>query len=42
MCSIPRPSVALLHNGVLVSFDAGFDAIASVSALRLNLLTRPD
>ncbi len=34
-------AVALHHNAVLVSFDADFDAIASVSALRLNRLTRP-
>ncbi len=34
-------AVALHHNAVLVSFDADFDAIASVSSLRLNRLTRP-
>jgi predicted nucleic acid-binding protein len=34
-------AVALHHNAELVSFDADFDAIASVSALRLNRLTRP-
>jgi predicted nucleic acid-binding protein len=34
-------AVALHHNAVLVSFDADFDAIASVSALRLNRLNRP-
>lgn len=34
-------SVALHHNAELVSFDADFQAIASVSALRLNRLTRP-
>ncbi|MFN9643809.1 MAG: PIN domain-containing protein [Cyanobacteriota bacterium] len=34
-------AVALHHNALLVSFDADFDAIASVSALRLNRLTRP-
>lgn len=34
-------SVALHHNAELVSFDADFEAIASVSALRLNRLTRP-
>ena len=34
-------AVALHHNAVLVSFDADFEAIASVSALRLNLLNRP-
>ena len=34
-------AVALHHDAMLVSFDADFDAIASVSALRLNRLTRP-
>ena len=34
-------AVALHHNAALVSFDADFEAIASVSALRLNRLTRP-
>jgi predicted nucleic acid-binding protein len=34
-------AVALHHNAVLVSFDADFNAIASVSALRLHRLTRP-
>lgn len=34
-------AVALHHNAELVSFDADFEAIASVSALRLNLLNRP-
>lgn len=34
-------AVALHHNAVLVTFDADFEAIASVSALRLNRLTRP-
>jgi predicted nucleic acid-binding protein len=34
-------AVALHHNAELVTFDADFDAIASVSALRLNRLTRP-
>jgi len=34
-------AVALHHNAELVSFDADFEAIASVSALRLNRLTRP-
>lgn len=34
-------AVALYHNAVLVTFDADFEAIASVSALRLNRLTRP-
>ena len=29
------------HDAELVSFDADFDAIASVSALRLHRLTRP-
>ncbi len=34
-------AVALHHNAVLVTFDADFEAIASVSALRLNRLNRP-
>ncbi len=34
-------AVALHHAAVLVSFDADFDAIASVSELRLNRLVRP-
>ena len=34
-------AVALHHNAELVSFDADFETIASVSALRLNRLTRP-
>ncbi len=34
-------AVALHHDAVLVSFDADFDAIASVSELRLNRLIRP-
>ncbi|MBW4531023.1 MAG: PIN domain nuclease [Aphanothece saxicola GSE-SYN-MK-01-06B] len=34
-------AVALHHDAVLVSFDADFDAIASVSELRLNRLVRP-
>jgi predicted nucleic acid-binding protein len=34
-------SVALHHNAVLVSFDADFEAIASVSELRLQRLERP-
>ncbi|MGB5134893.1 MAG: PIN domain-containing protein [Prochlorococcaceae cyanobacterium] len=34
-------AVALHHNAVLVSFDAGFEAIASVSELRLQRLQRP-
>jgi len=34
-------AVALHHNAVLVTFDADFETIASVSALRLNRLTRP-
>ena len=33
--------VALHHNAVLVSFDADFEAIASVSELRLQRLRRP-
>ena len=33
--------MTLHHNSELVSFDADFEAIASVSALRLNRLTRP-
>ena len=34
-------AVALHHNAELVSFDADFEAIASVSGLRLNRLPRP-
>ena len=34
-------AVALHHNAVLVSFDADFEAIASVSELRLQRLDRP-
>jgi predicted nucleic acid-binding protein len=34
-------AVALHHNAVLVSFDADFETIAAVSALRLNRLKRP-
>jgi predicted nucleic acid-binding protein len=34
-------AVALHHNAVLVSFDADFEAIASVSDLRLQRLNRP-
>ncbi|TVS07458.1 MAG: PIN domain nuclease [Cyanobium sp. PLM2.Bin73] len=34
-------AVALHHNAVLVSFDADFEAIASVSELRLQRLNRP-
>jgi predicted nucleic acid-binding protein len=34
-------AVALHHNAVLVSFDADFEAIASVSELRLQRLRRP-
>jgi hypothetical protein len=34
-------AVALHHNAVLVSFDADFEAIASVSELRLQRLQRP-
>ena len=34
-------AVALHLNAVLVTFDADFETIASVSALRLNRLTRP-
>jgi predicted nucleic acid-binding protein len=34
-------AVALHHNAVLVSFDADFVAIASVSELRLQHLERP-
>ena len=33
-------AVALHHNAVLVSFNAGFEAIAAVSALRLQRLER--
>ena len=34
-------AVALHHNAELVSFDADFEAITLVSALRINRLTRP-
>lgn len=34
-------AVALHHNAVLVSFNADFEAIAAVSALRLRRLERP-
>ena len=34
-------AIAVHHNAELVSFDADFEVIASVSALRLNRLTRP-
>lgn len=34
-------AVALHHNAMLVSFDADFEAIASVSELRLRRLDRP-
>jgi predicted nucleic acid-binding protein len=34
-------AIALHHNAVLVSFDADFEAIAAVSALRLQRLCRP-
>jgi predicted nucleic acid-binding protein len=34
-------AVALHHNAELVSFDADFETIASVSSLRLHRLTRP-
>ena len=34
-------AVALYHNAVLLTFDADFETIASVTALRLNRLTRP-
>lgn len=34
-------AVALHHNAVLVSFDADFETIASVSELRLQRLERP-
>jgi predicted nucleic acid-binding protein len=34
-------AVALHHNAVLVSFDVDFEAIASVSELRLQSLQRP-
>jgi predicted nucleic acid-binding protein len=34
-------AVALPHNAELVSFDADFEAIASVSVLRLTRLNRP-
>jgi len=35
-------AVALHHNAVLVSFDADFEAVASVSELRLQRANRPD
>ena len=34
-------AVALHHDATLVSFDTDFEAIAAVSALRLNRLSRP-
>jgi predicted nucleic acid-binding protein len=34
-------AVPLHRNAMLVSFDANFEAIASVSALRVKLLNRP-
>ena len=34
-------AVALHYNAVLVSFDADFEAVASVSDLRLQRLQRP-
>lgn len=34
-------AVALHHKAVLVSFDADFETIASMSALKLNRLNRP-
>jgi predicted nucleic acid-binding protein len=34
-------AVAVHHNAVLVSFDTDFEAIASVSELRLQRLNRP-
>ena len=34
-------AMALHHNAVLVSFNADFEAIAAVSALRLQRLERP-
>jgi predicted nucleic acid-binding protein len=34
-------AVAMHHDAMLVSFDADFEAIASVSALRLKRLNRP-
>ena len=34
-------AVAVHHNAVLVSFDTDFEAIASVSELRLKRLNRP-
>jgi len=34
-------AIALHHNAVLVSFDADFEAIAAVRALRLHRLSRP-
>ena len=35
-------AVALHHNAAVVSFDADFEAIASISALRVQRLRRPD
>ena len=35
-------AVALHHNAAVVSFDADFEAIASISALRVQPLRRPD
>lgn len=34
-------AVALHHNAMVVSFDADFEAIATVSKFRLNRLKRP-
>jgi predicted nucleic acid-binding protein len=34
-------AVALHHDALLVSFDTDFEAIASVSELRLQRLARP-
>jgi len=34
-------AMALHHNAMLVSFNADFEAIASVSALRMQRLERP-
>jgi predicted nucleic acid-binding protein len=34
-------AVALYHDAELVTFDAGFEKIATISALRVDLLERP-
>ena len=37
----PSAAVALVHGATLVSFDRDYEAIARVSALNLQLITRP-